>query len=90
MTSEPTMSPSHPRWTEFLERLDQVTRCERTTEHSGRILATMSGIDVTQSLRTLAELGGHCDCAILYDIGYACAVGERDRVGDHADVSHDP
>jgi hypothetical protein len=30
-----------------------------------------------------------CDCAILNDIGYACAVGERDRVGDHPDFSHD-
>jgi Protein of unknown function (DUF2695) len=64
-----TMCPSHPRWMEFLERLDKVARCERTTESSRRILMTMNGIDVVRSLQILSELGGHCDCAILYDLG---------------------
>jgi hypothetical protein len=61
-----TMRPGHPRWVEFLTRLDAVPRCTRTTENARMILAAMEGVDVEGSLH---ELGGRCDCAILYGVG---------------------
>jgi hypothetical protein len=64
-----TMSPLHPRWGEFLERLDQADLCHRTTEHSRAILESLRGVDVAASLRALREMGGYCDCAICYDVG---------------------
>lgn len=68
MDSYSSMQPDHPRWREFLARLEAVPRCSRTTEHTRAILATMDGVDVARSLEVLRELGGHCDCAILYDL----------------------
>ena len=68
MYSPSTMHPDHPRWGEFRARLDAVERCTKTTEHARALLATMDGIDVNASLFALRELGGYCDCAILYDV----------------------
>lgn len=68
MTALSIMQPRHPRWREFLARLASVPRCLRTTEHSRAILATMDGIDADRSLVALHDMGGHCDCAILFDI----------------------
>jgi hypothetical protein len=62
------MRPDHPLWSEFHSRLNRVDRCRQTTEHARAILETMSGIDVAQSLNALREIGGTCDCAILYDL----------------------
>jgi hypothetical protein len=62
------MHPEHPRWSEFRARLNEVLRCRRTTEHARAILETMDGIDAGASLLALRELGGYCDCAILYDL----------------------
>jgi len=63
-----TVQPAHPRWKELLTKLEAVQRCQRTTEHTRAILATMDGVDVDASLLALRGLGGYCDCAILYDI----------------------
>lgn len=68
MESDTVMRPGHPRWREFLDRLDAVPRCTRTTENARAILGTMPGVDVARSMYTLRELGGYCDCAILYDV----------------------
>ena len=68
MNSGSIMQPQHPRWTEFLTRLDAVPRCTRTTENARTILAGMPELDVDRSLCALRELGGYCDCAILYDV----------------------
>jgi hypothetical protein len=62
------MHPGHPRWREFLTKLDAVPRCTKTTDNARAILATLDGVDVDRSLRVLHELGGYCDCAILYDV----------------------
>lgn len=62
------VQPAHPKWKELLTRLEAVKLCRRTTEHTRAILATMDGVDVDASLLALRELGGFCDCAILYDI----------------------
>ena len=62
------MRPEHPRWGELLERLTQVARCNRTTEHTRAILESMGGIDVEASLLALHELHGYCDCSILFDL----------------------
>jgi len=68
MASPSTMRPGHPRWREFRELLSGVDRCNRTIEHARAILAAMDGIDVGASLLALRELGGYCDCAILYGL----------------------
>ncbi len=68
MNASAIMRPGHPRWREFLTRLDAVPRCSKTTENARAILAGMDGVDVNLSLRVLRGLGGCCDCAIRYDL----------------------
>jgi hypothetical protein len=68
------MRPEHPLWSEFQARLSRVDRCRQTTENARAILESMGGIDVASSLTALRELGGCCDCAILYDV---CADSEH-------------
>jgi len=62
------MVPGHPRWCEFLDELSKADRCVRTTEKSEAVLSAMRGFDVEGSIRTLRELGGVCDCAILFGL----------------------
>lgn len=62
------MLPGHPRWCGFLNELSKARRCEKTTQHAEALLASMPGIDAHASLRALRELGGECDCAILFDL----------------------
>lgn len=69
MKAERIMTPWHPRWPEFTAHLQQVPRCRKTTEHARATLVAMDGLDVADSLRALAEMGGECDCTILFDLG---------------------
>ena len=62
------MVPGHPRWCEFIHELGKADRCTRTTRHTETILSTMQGINVQASLRALGELGGRCDCGILFGL----------------------
>jgi hypothetical protein len=79
------MTPLHPRWAEFVERLSGPTRCnvnqieERkvwTCEHDMRgaefVLKSMDGIDVENSLNFLRRFA-QCDCQILFDLESAMA-----------------
>lgn len=68
MKSERILTPWHPRWSEFTARLQQASRCRKTTEHAHAALVAMDDLDVSASLRALAELGGECDCTILFDL----------------------
>ena len=68
MPGSSTLLPGHPRWGEFVSRLSAVERCDKTTEHARAVLAGMGDIDVGASLLALRELGGYCDCSILYDL----------------------
>jgi hypothetical protein len=74
MSDARVMTPEHPRWVEFLDALASAKRCHQTTEHARAVLESMPGIDVGRSLFALRELGGHCDCAILFDLSEAKAV----------------
>jgi len=51
-----------------LRKLDARDRCRLTTDHARSILESMDDVDVAGSLVALRELGGSCDCAILYDL----------------------
>ncbi len=68
MGSDHIMTPEHPLWPKFLAKLSQVAICSGTTRHARLALAELPGIDVAESLRALAELGGTCDCQIELDI----------------------
>jgi hypothetical protein len=80
MDANSIMRPGHPRWREFLARLDAIPRCTKTTENAQVILATMQEVDVDRSLSALRELGGCCDCAILYDVEGASTRSGTDAV----------
>ena len=74
------LTPDHPRWNEFAERLEGPEGCAFTETPSWRcygghdkhfakaILESMRGIDVEGTLRYFDEHGGHCDCEILFNI----------------------
>ena len=62
------MVPGHPRWPDFLNELTKAQRCALTTDHAEKLLNRMQGVDPQASLRALREMGGKCDCAILFDL----------------------
>ena len=77
------LTPGHPKWVEFCDRLGGPEFCDfRDTESGGitfncsgetdrpgatKILAEMEGIDVAASLEWMSENGGYCDCEILFN-----------------------
>jgi hypothetical protein len=69
------MTPAHPRWDEFCERLDETIEhrgcngCGHPAAHEGAraILASMD-MDVGESLAVFHARGGHCDCEILLNV----------------------
>ena len=74
MTSFAIMTPAHPRWQEFVDRLSHACICIDSTDNARRVLATMPDLDVEGSLAALRVLGGACDCAIVFEVA---GVGER-------------
>lgn len=78
------MTPQHPRWDEFAERLEGPGGCNfRKDEEDGiiwncpklrhrplatAILTAMGDIDVPASLAYFKERGGYCDCEILFNV----------------------
>lgn len=62
------MTPTHPRWDDFIVELSRTVVCARTTGNARHVLASMDGIDVEESLEALRRLGGRCDCAIVFEV----------------------
>jgi hypothetical protein len=89
------MTPLHPRWAEFTERLhgaltpwlhtDTGHESWNCTTDFDRPLATelltrMAGIDVAASLEYLAFHAGACDCTIILKV--EAAVAQQQEVDD--------
>lgn len=79
-----TMTPKHPRWNEFLERLNgtEGVNCrdgEKGVEwdcssksdrpFATAILSSIGGIDIPASFEYFNDHGGFCDCEILLNCG---------------------
>jgi hypothetical protein len=65
------MTPNHPLWDEFIERLDAVAdRCDSTSNKplARAILETMPDIDIDASFAFFEKYGGYCDCEILLNV----------------------
>ena len=78
------MDRSHPRWEEFLQRLEGPEGCDFREDELGnvtwrcvggnnkdfaiKILKDMGGIDIEKSLAFFDDNGGHCDCEILFNV----------------------
>jgi len=78
------MTPQHPHWTKFIERLEGPEGCDFKESDEGKvtwhckggvdktfaeaILTAMGDIDVVASLAYFEENGGHCDCEILFNV----------------------
>ena len=77
------MTPEHPRWQEFVDKLEGsegcnfrkdetekiVWNCSDEDNHakSRRILASM-GVEVDKSIEFFQTHGGHCDCEVLFNV----------------------
>ena len=84
MTQAQTMNHDHPRWLEFLERLEGPEGCdfqgedEKSTtwkckggndkSKATHILTEMGEINIEASLAFFQENGGHCDCEIIFNV----------------------
>jgi len=82
-TAKEAMTPGHPRWEEFCDRLAGPEGCDFQKKPDGnttwtcaggtdktfaaRILKAM-GMDAAASLTYFDEHGGHCDCEILFNV----------------------
>ena len=68
MNSFAIMTPAHPRWQEFVDRVSHACICLDSTENARRELTAMGDLDVEGSLASLRVLGGACDCAIVFEV----------------------
>jgi Protein of unknown function (DUF2695) len=78
MTTLEIMTPSHPRWNEFVDQLsedlwgDHTTannpRCQHDHRHAEKVLTELGGIDIAGTLQWLCRQGGFCDCEILFNV----------------------
>jgi len=82
-TASNMMTPEHPQWREFCERLGGPDGCNFREDESGEtiwncnnatarpfataILKDMKA-DVSASLAYFSQYGGHCDCEILFNV----------------------
>jgi hypothetical protein len=82
-TAKDAMTPQHPRWEEFCNRLAGPEGCNFRKKPDGNatwkcaggndrtsavnILKAMN-MDVAASLAYFEENGGHCDCEILFNV----------------------
>ena len=78
------LTPEHPRWREFIDRLAGPEGCDfrkdERSEYSWRcagghdqslsraILADMGGINVEGTLAYCTSQGGHCDCEVVFNV----------------------
>lgn len=77
------MTPNHPRWKEFCNRLAGPEGCDFKKKPDGNAAWTCAGgndrtfaakilkamnMDVAASLAFFSERGGHCDCEILFNV----------------------
>jgi hypothetical protein len=66
------LSPEHPRWDEFVSRLDlegeKMGGCDLTHRHSKKVMTEMGGIDVDATLEFFRGHGGYCDCEVLVNV----------------------
>ena len=79
------MTSDHPRWTEFIKRLEGPEGCDFKENDEGKItwsckggtdksfaisiLKTMQDIDIPGSVRWFDAHGGYCDCEIVFNCG---------------------
>ena len=74
------MTPEHPLWGEFCERLEGPEGCNFTPDlkwtckggndksFATAILKHMGDIDIPVSIKYFDDHGGHCDCEILFNV----------------------
>ena len=78
------MTANHPRWNEFVERLEGKEGCDFQEDETEGItwkckggtdktfakiiLATMPEIDIQKSMEYFEQHGGFCDCEILFNV----------------------
>ena len=78
------ITPGHPHWQSFIERLSGPEGCHFREDEIGdltwycgggqekskaaAILKTMPDIDVEGSLAYFDQHGGHCDCEIVFNV----------------------
>ena len=76
------VSPQHPLWENFCERLQGVEGCDFKINEKGgiywkcgrdkskarAILETMENVDIDGTLKYFDEHGGNCDCEILFNV----------------------
>ena len=79
MNMNNVMTPAHPRWAEFYNRLADRLEipdkpltegrkyCDHTMATAFELLNAM-GMDVAASLKYFGKHGGYCDCEILMNV----------------------
>jgi hypothetical protein len=70
------LTPASPLWWGFRTRLSQAllehdgSQCKHDLTHTVKILKSLPGIDVDETIQLFMELGGFCDCEVLMNVEY--------------------
>jgi hypothetical protein len=82
------MWPGHASWTDFVEKLEGPDGCDFKKDENGKttwrckggkdkslaaaIMQSMGDVDIPASLAYFEQLGGFCDCEILFNVRTSC------------------
>jgi Protein of unknown function (DUF2695) len=84
MTAQKVMTLEHPRWIEFVARLDEALivskepfewRCNHDHAYSRAIMADIGDADIEASIAYFEHHGGHCDCEVMLNV----VIGDQDH-----------
>jgi len=94
--TEYAMTPDHPRWGEFVDRLEKSlphmqNSCDHDHTHAVAVLHYMGfGFNfANNSLAYFTEHGGHCDCEVMFNIAVPAEEERRPVQGDDLDRLRD-
>lgn len=90
------MTPDHPRWEEFMEKLagpdgcnldpeKDTWECHHDFRFAKKILSSMPEIDVEESLLFFKRHGGYCDCEIGFNVTTDVEELENPEMRHHGD-----
>ena len=74
------LTPESPLWWGFRTRLSRAllgnegrgtsSNCKHDLSQTVKILKSLPGIDVDETIQLFMELGGFCDCEVLMNVEY--------------------
>jgi hypothetical protein len=87
MDTKIVLTPDDKQWKHFADTLARQIGdgCDDTLDNARRVLSTMEGVDVEETLAFFEAHGGFCDCEVLMNVA-ADRTDEKREETDHPKI----